>query len=67
MKGRIPINKGKSMSEEQKIKISVSKKGKKLEKVTCPNCGIGGAGPNMTRYHFKNCKTLFSDLISDPK
>lgn len=23
---------------------------------TCPHCGLEGKGPNMTRYHFDNCK-----------
>ena len=22
----------------------------------CPHCGLSGKGPNMTRYHFDNCK-----------
>lgn len=26
---------------------------------TCPHCGITGAGPNMTRYHFDNCKVKY--------
>lgn len=26
------------------------------KKKECPNCGKIGSGPNMTRYHFKNCK-----------
>lgn len=25
--------------------------------VTCPHCGRSGRGPNMSRYHFNNCKT----------
>lgn len=24
--------------------------------VKCPHCGLIGKGPNMTRYHFDNCK-----------
>lgn len=24
--------------------------------VKCPHCGLEGKGPNMTRYHFDNCK-----------
>lgn len=33
-------------------------KGKKykIKNVVCPNCGKSGAGANMTRYHFNNCK-----------
>ena len=23
---------------------------------SCPHCGLEGKGPNMTRYHFDNCK-----------
>lgn len=26
--------------------------------VTCPHCGLSGKGPNMTRYHFSNCKEI---------
>ena len=25
---------------------------------TCPHCNLVGAGPNMTRYHFDNCKAI---------
>jgi hypothetical protein len=33
-------------------------KGKKykMKKRECPSCGKIGSGPNMTRYHFDNCK-----------
>jgi len=24
--------------------------------VECPHCGLAGRGPNMIRYHFRNCK-----------
>lgn len=27
-----------------------------LENTICPHCCLRGAGPNMTRYHFDNCK-----------
>lgn len=27
-----------------------------LKKVECPHCAKEGSGPNMTRYHFDNCK-----------
>ena len=33
-------------------------KEKVLSELTCPHCGKNGKGPNMTRYHFNNCKTL---------
>jgi hypothetical protein len=29
-----------------------------LKEKTCPHCGKVGKGPNMTRYHFNNCKLL---------
>lgn len=33
-------------------------RGKKynLQPRTCPHCGLHGAGPNMTRYHYDRCK-----------
>jgi group I intron endonuclease len=33
-----------------------NKKKKEYTEVTCPYCSKSGKGPNMTRYHFKNCK-----------
>lgn len=30
----------------------------KYAEITCPNCSKIGSGPNMTRYHFDNCKQL---------
>jgi ribosomal protein L39E len=33
-------------------------KKKHLSEVTCPWCGKIGKGPNMTRYHFHNCKLI---------
>jgi group I intron endonuclease len=44
--------------EEYKEKMSKSLKGKKhnLKLMKCPYCNIEGRGPNMTRYHFNNCK-----------
>ena len=49
---------GQDRSKELKEKLSNSLKGKKhkLKEVECPNCKKKGAGPNMTRYHFDNCK-----------
>jgi hypothetical protein len=32
---------------------------------TCPHCGKTGKGPNMTRYHFSNCKDRVKFDISD--
>lgn len=50
---------GEDVSKELKQKLSNSQKGKKhkLKEVECPHCKKKGAGPNMTRYHFDNCKT----------
>ena len=57
MKGKIPWNKGKtgvySIETLQKMKIPHIQ----IEKVCC-FCGLIGKGPNMTRYHFNNCKLL---------
>ena len=36
----------------------------KLPRVTCPHCGTEGKGPNMSRYHFKNCVKLASAVVS---
>jgi hypothetical protein len=27
------------------------------KRIICPHCGLEGGGPNMSRYHFNNCKT----------
>lgn len=49
-------------SIEHKKNISLSKKGKATnkghvyEKILCPYCGKVGAGGNMKRWHFDNCK-----------
>jgi hypothetical protein len=32
------------------------RKPKQMTTKTCPHCGTIGAGANMTRYHFNNCK-----------
>lgn len=56
-------NPGKNKSEETKIKISQSKKGKPSsnkgqprKKITCPYCGKKGGEGLMQRWHFDNCK-----------
>lgn len=36
-------------------------RGKNYEPVTCPHCGLNGAGGNMKRYHFANCKSFKKD------
>ncbi len=53
-------NKGLKTSDEHKEKLSESLKGKKhnLKLVKCPFCNKEGSGPNMTRYHFDNCKNI---------
>jgi hypothetical protein len=63
---RAKENKGKTYDEifgeeranELRLKFSEAHKGKKhnLKTKTCPHCSLTGAGPNMTRYHFDNCK-----------
>lgn len=53
---------GKQRSKEHCDNISKAKKGKKTIKNRefanrcCIVCGTVGKGPNMTRYHFENCK-----------
>lgn len=47
---------GKTHTEETKAKIRQSQLGFKHPIKVCPHCGISGAGGNMTRYHFNNCK-----------
>jgi len=32
-------------------------KKREYSEITCPKCGKVGKGPNMTRYHFENCKS----------
>lgn len=51
-------NKGKILSPETKQKMSDSKKSKSKPKTTCPNCGKTGGSPQMSRWHFDNCKTI---------
>jgi len=54
---------GKTQSDEAIAKMKASHerrralglKVKHIEK-TCPHCNLTGKGPNMTRYHFDNCK-----------
>ena len=51
-------HRGKILSEEHKEKIRQGNLGlhKNYTNVKCPHCGLEGKGPNMTRYHFDNCK-----------
>lgn len=60
----IENNPGKNKSEETKIKISDSKKGKPSKtkgiprkKIICPYCGKEGGEGLMHRWHFENCKS----------
>ncbi len=49
---------GNKHTEETKLLMSEQRKGikKNHKEVECPHCNLVGRGPNMTRYHFKNCK-----------
>lgn len=51
---------GKQHSIDSRNKTSNSLKGKKKNQIVveCPHCGKIGKGPNMTRYHFNNCKFI---------
>lgn len=49
-------HRNKKMSDEAKAKISAANNGRVFSERTCPHCKKSGAGPNMTRYHFDNCK-----------
>ena len=53
---------GSKHSEETKRKISEANKGRKYNyrDVECPYCGLQGRGPNMSRYHFDNCKEFIN-------
>lgn len=46
----------KKLSDEAKAKISAANNGRVFPERICPHCLKNGAGPNMTRYHFDNCK-----------
>lgn len=46
---------GKPHSEEAKRRMSETKKARSPRR-PCPHCGKEGAGSNMSRYHFDNCK-----------
>ena len=47
---------GRVCSEEIREKISKAHEGMLYEERTCIHCLLKGRGPNMTRYHFDNCK-----------
>ena len=52
----IESQRNKRLSDESKAKISVANNGRVFPIQECPHCLKNGAGPNMTRYHFDNCK-----------
>lgn len=45
-----------SMPDSAKEAIGLANRGRKFPDQTCHVCGKTGAGPNMKRYHFDNCK-----------
>lgn len=47
---------GVAMNDDTKMKISNSLIGFRHDDRECPHCKKIGRGPNMTRYHFDNCK-----------
>ena len=51
---------GKQHKIESKLRISESlrKSHANQPSRTCPYCNTTGKGPNMTRYHFNNCKSF---------
>lgn len=52
----IQARKNLCLSDEARSKISAANNGRVFPEKTCPHCKKSGAGPNMTRYHFDNCK-----------
>lgn len=66
-KGKSPNNKGKRLSDHACKKMSETRKGrisptknKVYDKRECPHCKLVGGGPQMSRYHFENCKFKFN-------
>lgn len=47
----------KKLSDISKAKIGLANNGRVFPTKECPHCLKSGAGPNMTRYHFDNCKS----------
>jgi hypothetical protein len=47
---------GKTHSEASKDLMSLEQFGVPQEQIQCPHCGLIGGRPNMTRWHFDNCK-----------
>lgn len=67
-------NLNKPKSDKHKMNIRKSKLGKSRPDLignknasgthslkTCPHCDLVGGGPNMSRYHFNNCKKKLND------
>ena len=54
---------GKEKSKILRSKLSEIQSGKKhnLVKKICPHCLLEGSGPNMSRYHFNNCKKYIQE------
>ena len=53
-KSRTTADKAKK-SRAAKINV-LNKKNPFASELTCPHCLLKGQGPNMTRWHFDNCK-----------
>jgi group I intron endonuclease len=59
MYGKVGAMAGRTHTEESKLKMSLSRKGKKLtpqEILICPYCGNASNASNAKRWHFDNCK-----------
>ena len=50
--------KGVPLSNETKMKMSITRKGKKQKIVECPHCDKVGGNIAMSRWHFDNCNSL---------
>jgi len=50
----------KPKSTEHRKNISLGKAGKPKATSTCPHCNKTGGHANMLRYHYNNCKSLFT-------
>ncbi len=46
----------KTLPDSAKEAIGLANRGRKFPNQVCDVCGKTGAGPNMKRYHFDNCK-----------
>ena len=50
------LNKGRILSDELKLKLSMLKKGKPQKTMICPHCNRQGSISGIKRYHMNNCK-----------